>query len=126
MTTLDRAPTTAAPPRWAAWLAPLLMITIRWPLLMAGYSLFALLVLFALERRWPPYHDRLAARLVNLGGQGWPPGYLTATLLKIVQTGAPTLQQELEARAEARVRARGYEVDLWEGEIACVKAWRFA
>jgi hypothetical protein len=83
-------------------------------------------VLFALERRWPPYHDRLATRLADLDGQGWPPGYLVATLLRIAQTGDPTLQQDLEARAEALVRSRGYAVDLWDGEIARVKAWSFA
>jgi hypothetical protein len=42
-----------------------------------------------------------------------------------VQTGDPKLQQELEAQVEALLRARGFEVNLWEGEIDRVKAFRF-
>lgn len=82
-------------------------------------------VLFALERRWPPYHDRLLTQIATLDAQDWPPGYLATTLLQIVQTGSPTLQQELEERVEALVRARGFTVDLWDGEIERVKAWQF-
>ncbi len=83
-------------------------------------------VLFALERRWPPYHDRLSTQLATLEGQGWPPGYLATALLQVVQTGNPTLQQELEGHVEALLRTRGFVPDLWDGEIERVKAWRFA
>jgi hypothetical protein len=38
-------------------------------------------VLFALERRWQPYHDGLLSQLAILDRQGWPPGYLADTLL---------------------------------------------
>jgi hypothetical protein len=82
-------------------------------------------LLFALERRWPPYHDRLAGQLPTLASQGWPPGYLHTALLRLVQTGDPTFQQELELQVEALLRARGFEVNLWEGEIDRVKAFRF-
>jgi uncharacterized protein DUF4037 len=82
-------------------------------------------VLFALERRWPPYHDRLIGQLGTLAGQGWPPGYLHDTLLLLVQTGDPRLQQELEIKVEALVRARGFDPDMWDGEIERVKAFRF-
>jgi hypothetical protein len=82
-------------------------------------------VLFAIERRWPPYHDRLVHQLDTLASQGWPPGYLHDALLRLVQTGDPKFQQELEARVEALMRARGFEVNLWEGEIDRVKAFRF-
>jgi hypothetical protein len=83
-------------------------------------------VLFALERCWPPYHDRLATQLERLSSQGWEPGYLEATLLQLVRTGDPNLQQELEGRVEALVRGRGYDVDLWDGEIERVRSWGFA
>jgi hypothetical protein len=82
-------------------------------------------LLFAIERRWPPYHDRLVYQLDTLASQGWPPGYLHDALLRLVQTGDPKLQQELEARVEALLRARGFEVNLWEGEIDRVKAFHF-
>lgn len=82
-------------------------------------------VLFALERRWPPYHDRLLTQLALLDPQGWPPGYLATTLLQISQTGDPTLQQQLESRTEALLRERGFVPDLWDGEIERVKAWQF-
>jgi hypothetical protein len=82
-------------------------------------------VLFALERRWPPYHDRLVGQLDTLAGQGWPAGYLHDTLIQLVQTGDPKLQQELESKVEALVRARGFDPDMWGGEIERVKAFRF-
>jgi Domain of unknown function (DUF4037) len=82
-------------------------------------------VLFAIERRWPPYHDRLIHQLDTLASQGWPAGYLHEALLQLVQTGDPKLQQRLEAEVEALLRARGFEVNLWEGEIDRVKTFRF-
>jgi len=82
-------------------------------------------VLFALERRWPPYHDRLVPQLSLLNGQGWAPGYLQVALLRLVQTGDPVLQQELEIRTEMLLRARGFDPDMWDGEIERVKAWHF-
>jgi uncharacterized protein DUF4037 len=83
--------------------------------------------LFSLERRWTPYHDHLRIELETLGGQGWPPGYLNETLLRLVATGDLTLQQELEVRVEALMRERGHGhvVDAWDGEIERVKAFRF-
>ena len=82
-------------------------------------------VLFALERRRSPYHDRLVWQLDTLDTQGWQPDYLRQTLLHLLQTGDPRRQQELELRAESLLRARGFEVNLWEGEIERVKAFRF-
>jgi hypothetical protein len=82
-------------------------------------------VLFALERRWPPYHDRLVQQLDTLARQGWPPGYLQDALLRLAQAGDPKFQQELELQVEALLRSRGFEVNLWEGEIDRVKAFRF-
>jgi hypothetical protein len=82
-------------------------------------------LLFAIERSWPPYHDRLVRQLDRLAGQGWPPGYLHDALMRLVRTGDPRFQQELELRVEALLRARGFEVNLWEGEIDRVKAFRF-
>jgi hypothetical protein len=82
-------------------------------------------VLFALEQRWPPYHDRLLRQLDTLATQGWPAGYLAEALLRLVQTGDPTLQQALELRVETLLRDRGFTLDLWDGEIDRVKAWHF-
>lgn len=84
--------------------------------------------LFALARRWPPYHDRLATQLHLLDHQGWPPGYLQATMLAILRSGDPALQQQLQAQAETLLRARsfGYIVDAWNGEIENVSAIQFS
>lgn len=82
-------------------------------------------VLFALEQRWPPHHDRLATQLDTLHAPNWSPGYLHDALLRLVQSGDPALQQELEAKVEALLRERGFTPDLWDGEIERVKAWRF-
>jgi hypothetical protein len=83
-------------------------------------------LLFALERRWAPYHDRLVSQLETLNSsQGWAPGALRHTLLQLLQTGDPRLQQALELQIEALLRARGFEVNLWGGEIDRVKAFRF-
>lgn len=82
-------------------------------------------VLFALERRRAPYHDRLAWQLDALDAQGWEPNELRETFLYLLESGDPRRQQELELRIENLLRARGFEVNLWEGEIDRVKAFRF-
>ena len=65
-------------------------------------------LLFAAERRLAPYHDQLRAPLAVLEReQGWEPGYLAETLTRVLATGDPTLQQELEQRVEALFDGRG-------------------
>jgi hypothetical protein len=83
--------------------------------------------LFALERTWAPYPNRLRAQLPALERQGWPAGYLEAALVEIVKTGDPALQQELEGRVETLLRKRGFGavVEDWGGEIERVKGFRF-
>ncbi len=83
--------------------------------------------LFALARRWPPYHDRLSTQLALLDEQGWPPSYLHDTLLGILRTGDPRLQQELETEVETLLRAHGLGnvVDGWGGEIERVRGFLF-
>jgi hypothetical protein len=63
--------------------------------------------------------------LVHVSSQGWQPGALRHTLLQLLQTGDPRLEQELELKIEALLRARGFEVNLWGGEIDRVKAFHF-
>lgn len=84
--------------------------------------------LFALAHRWPPYHDRLGTQLALLDAQGWPPGYLHDTLLGILRTGDPRLQQQLETGVETLLRAHGFGhiVDGWGGEIERVRGFTFA
>jgi len=76
-------------------------------------------VLFSLERRWTPYHDRLAPQLSTLAEQGWPDGYLHNTLLRLVTTPDPRLQLELATRVETLLRTRGFgsAVDGWAAQI---------
>ena len=88
---------------------------------------YAVQTLFALERRWPPYPNRLREALPSLAGEGWPPGYLERVALELLKTGSPRLQQELEEQVERLLRARGFEsvVESWHGEIERVKVFRF-
>ncbi|MGH2584583.1 MAG: hypothetical protein ACRDJE_06685 [Dehalococcoidia bacterium] len=86
----------------------------------------AVRTLFALERRWPPYHDRLIYELHHLTTQGWPPDMLHTVLLTIVRTGDPKAQQALERQVEALMRERGFAVNPeWGEEIERVKALQF-
>jgi hypothetical protein len=65
-------------------------------------------LLFALERRWHPYHDQLAAPLRELEPvQGWGDGELAEALLRVVRDADPSFQQELELRVEALMESRG-------------------
>ena len=94
----------------------------------AAESLMHLMrTLFALERRYAPYPNRLRAQLPLLEGQGWSPGYLEDALWKIVGTGSPVVQQEVERRVENPMRSRGFGGvrDGWEGEIERVAQFRF-
>lgn len=95
--------------------------------LQAAESLVYLIrMLFALERRRPPFHDRLVTALDALERQGWKPGELHDLVLAIMRTGEPRLQRQLEDRVEALLRERGYGavVDAWDGEIERVKRER--
>jgi hypothetical protein len=73
-------------------------------------SLHLVRTLFALERRWHPYHDQLAEPLQELeAGQGWGEGGLADALLRLVRDADPTFQQELELRVESLLESRGIE-----------------
>ena len=82
---------------------------------------------FAAERQWPPYHDQLRGPLRELEReQGWEDGFLAATLTRVLATGDPTLQQELELRVEALFDSRGI-AHQWgpEDGLDIVKEHRF-
>jgi predicted nucleotidyltransferase len=72
--------------------------------------------LFALERRWAPYPTGLVEELPSLEEmQGWDPGYLAGTIVELLRSGGPVLQQELEARVEPLMRRHGAGsvLDAW-------------
>lgn len=79
--------------------------------------------LFALERRYPPFHTGLDRGLDALDGQGWKPGELRDHFLAIARTADPRSQADLEKRVERLMRERGYAhvVEAWDGEIERVK-----
>lgn len=65
-------------------------------------------LLFALERRWPPFQNQLGAPLRELElAQGWEDGFLGEALIRVLATGDPSFQQELELRVEALLESRG-------------------
>ena len=91
----------------------------------AESALYLVKTLFGLERRWPPYHDALVAELPTVGtAQGWKQNELCEALLRLVETGDPTLQQELERRVESLLRERCFEHE-WGGDLEPLKALRF-
>lgn len=93
----------------------------------AESCLYLVRLLFALERRWPPYHDQLAGPLAELErAQGWGEGSLGEALARVLATADPTFQQELEARVEALLESRGI-AHQWgpEDDLEPVKALRF-
>lgn len=82
--------------------------------------------LFGLRSTWPPYHDGLAAHLPQLEtALGWPPGYLSDALLRLVRDGDPTFQQELEERVERLMTDNGIAHEWAVDELEPLKALRF-
>ena len=70
-----------------------------------------------LERRWPPYHDGLAGMLPELERrQGWERGSLGGALSRLLTTGEPRFQQELERRVEELLASRGVDHE-WGGDL---------
>jgi hypothetical protein len=95
---------------------------------MAAESALCLLhTLFALERRWRPWNDRLWVKLQQLDRQGWAPGELRGILLDLISDGDPYRQQAIARRVIALLRERGfgYVYDDWNGEIDDVLSWTF-
>ena len=96
--------------------------------LQAAHScLYLVRLLFAAERRPAPFHDQLSEPLRELERlQGWEEGFLADALTRVLATGDPTLQQELELRVEALFDARGI-AHQWgpEDGLDAVKEHRF-
>ena len=88
---------------------------------------YLLYVLFALERRWRPYSNRLFFHLNKLEGQGWNSGELSTILLDLISTGNPSRQQAVARRVAALLQERGFGhvYDAWDGQIDQVLAWVF-
>lgn len=83
----------------------------------AASALYLVPTLFALERRWPPYLDRLEPELPALEeAQGWPSGYLRSAFLGLLTDGGVEHQIDLEDRVEALLRSRGVEHE-WGTEL---------
>ncbi len=84
--------------------------------------------LFALDGLWPPYHDRLWRGIDLLESQpAQTRRWLKDTFLEIARTADPSLQQELQQRAEAVLASRGFTglLDEWEGEIEWARSIDF-
>jgi predicted nucleotidyltransferase len=88
----------------------------------AESALYLIRTLFGLERRWPPYHDRLAPELHAIEeAQGWEPGFLERALLELLGCGRPEFEQELEQRVEDLLAARGFPHE-WGTDLEPLKA----
>jgi predicted nucleotidyltransferase len=82
-------------------------------------------LLFAAERRWPPYLDQLEPALPELErAQDWPTGFLRGAFLELVTSGAPSFQQELELRVEALMTSRGIHHE-WGDDLEPLKMLDF-
>jgi hypothetical protein len=88
----------------------------------AAASVYPLLrALFGLERQWPPYHDQLETRLSELERlQGWGSGELRRQIVVLLDSGAPDVQQRLQARVEGLFRSRGIEHE-WGDDLEPLK-----
>jgi hypothetical protein len=76
----------------------------------AESGLYLVRLLFALERRWHPYHDQLSGPLGELEAlQGWRRGELAEALLRLVRDADPAFQQQLELRVEELLESRGVQ-----------------
>jgi hypothetical protein len=75
----------------------------------AAESALALIrTLFGLESTWPPYHDSLDPALHEIErAQGWPAGYLSMALSRLVGDADASFQQQLEDRVERLMSSRG-------------------
>lgn len=85
-------------------------------------------LLFALERHWRPYSNRLTLRLDTLAGQGWQPDNVRRLLLDLITTGDPRRQQDVARQVITLLHDRGFDAVYagWEGQIDRVLAWTFA
>jgi Nucleotidyltransferase domain len=95
----------------------------------AAHSCLCLVrLLFAAEGRLAPYHDQLRAPLSELErAQGWEDGFLAGALVRVLATGDPSFQQELELRVEALFESRGI-AHQWgpEDDLLPAKEHRFS
>jgi hypothetical protein len=95
----------------------------------AAHSCLCLIrLLFAAERRLAPFHDQLTEPLRELEQlQGWEEGFLPGAFVRVLATGDPTLQQELELRVEGLFDSRGI-AHQWgpEDGLDAVKEHRFS
>jgi hypothetical protein len=72
-----------------------------------------------------PYFDSLDARLPQIeAAQGWEEGFLRTAVMELLETGDPALQQQLEARVEGLLAARGVAHE-WGDDLEPLKALDF-
>jgi hypothetical protein len=82
--------------------------------------------LFGLQSTWPPYRDGLTAHLPQLErALGWPRGYLSDALLRLVRDGDPTFQQQLEDRVERLMTGNGIAHEWAVDELEPLKTFQF-
>jgi len=91
----------------------------------ADSALALIRTLFGLESRWPPYHDNLGPALPAIEqAQGWPAGYLSMALGRLLGDADPSFQQQLEDRVERLMDSRGVPHE-WGSDLEPLKALRF-
>ncbi|MBA2266311.1 MAG: hypothetical protein H0W17_07965 [Chloroflexi bacterium] len=92
----------------------------------AAESAIALIrTLFGLESTWPPYHDNLDPALHGIEqAQGWPAGFLSMALSRLVGDADASFQQQLEDRVERLLSSRGVAHE-WGDDLKPLKALRF-
>ena len=91
----------------------------------AESALALIQTLFGLESTWPPYHDNLDPALHDIEqAQGWPTGYLSMALRRLVGDADASFQQELEDRVEHLMSSRGIAHE-WGDDLEPLKALRF-
>jgi hypothetical protein len=90
----------------------------------AQSAVYLLQTLFGLERRWLPYLDALAPALPEVErALAFEDGFLRSAVLRLLESGDPTFEQELEARVEALMDARGFRHE-WGADLEPLKPLR--
>lgn len=88
----------------------------------AQSAVYLVRALFGLEHRWQPYLDALESELAALEeAQGWAAGYLRTALIRLLDSGDPAFQRELEARVESLMDARGFPHE-WGDDLEPLKS----
>jgi hypothetical protein len=91
----------------------------------AQSGLHLIRAIFGLEERVAPDPDQWSARLVEVEDvQGWPPGFLSRALVRLLYAPDPPFQQMLERRVSRVMASRGIRY-RWRHDLQRLRVLRY-